>query len=247
MKRPAIILAALLCMASRHPDRMIRSDLALNVSFNRGDASDRSMHNHTPTLSNGAVITAGNRYVTLDGTNDLVSFPDAAADLIGTAFTISAWINPSSPGSAGRSICGRYDTTTNKRSFFAVLRYDAGGTPYQLAMYDAEGDAISFLWNATLPTSGWTHVVYTYSGAANPNEAVCYVNGAVITLTSRTKDAGFVAGSGFRDTGEPLFVGSNNNVTTAQFPFKGNLDDVRIYTRALTAAEVAAIYSSGRE
>lgn len=244
MRTPAIILCALLCMASRHPDRMVRSDIILNASFNRGDATTRSMVTHTPTLLNGAVVTAGNRYMTLDGTNDLLSYPDAAADAMGTEFSISAWFEPNAPGSSiGRAICGRYEATGTKRSFFSVLRYDTAGTPYQLALYDSSDWVLYFLWNATLPSSGWHHVVFTYSGAASPNEAACYVDGVALTRTTRSMDAGWVVGAGFRDSGEPIRFGAVNSVVNN--PFKGNLDDCRIYNRAMTANQAAALFSEG--
>jgi hypothetical protein len=45
------------------------------------------------------------------------------------------------------------------------------------------------------------------------------------------------------DRGKDLFVGRHGNDTTnaALYNFQGNIDEVRVYARALTANEIAAL------
>jgi hypothetical protein len=89
------------------------------------------------------------------------------------------------------------------------------------------------LLNAPTLTKGvWTHVAVTISG----NTGTLYVNGkTVATNTAMVLD--------------PVNVGTQKNYLGksqwAQDPlFNGLLDDVKFYTSALTAAQVAALAAS---
>jgi len=229
---------------SRHPDRMIRSDIALNVSFNRGDASDRSMFSRTPTLANGATVSG--RALVLDGTNDMLTFPDSASLDMPSAFTISAWVEPSSPGSAPRAIAGRYFPSGSNRSWYFGWRYDLAGTPLQFVVHPS-GTFLpyaEYLANTTLPTSGWHHTVAVWNSAnAAGSRAALYLDGSVVAISSVGSDGAYTP----YDTGLITTIGAWGTAASALSPWKGNMDDFRIYRRALSAAEVGAIYASGRD
>lgn len=244
MKRTAIILAALLCMASRHPDRMVRSDIVLNYSFNRGGLNSRDITGTSGTAAGNAVVTAGNRYLTLDGTGDWVTTSDAAGLDVGDDFSVSVWVQPNAPGTgATRVPVGRYLAGSNKRSWILSFRYADSPQRVYGVIGNGTGNPVLYVFNQTLPTSGWHHYVMVYSNSAGTgNRVKMYYNGAEMTLTSAAADAStspFATDIGVR-------IGNDNDGTAAT-AWKGDVDDVRIYNRAMTAAEAAAIYSSGRE
>lgn len=230
MKCTALILAALLCMASRHPDRMIRSDLILNASFNRGDGSDRSMYNNTPTLAGNAVITAGTRFLALDGTGDYLSFPDAdSLDMTGD-MSVSVWVKRNGSPAAAEAISAKYAASAGWLIFI-----DAAGK----ANFDGRTSGGAY---ATGPeTSGsicnnaWRHVCAVRSGA----NWILYLDGASVGSVSN--------GSHTFANSQPLSFGAYDAGSGFVSPLNGSIDDGRLYNRALSAAEVAAIYSSGRE
>ncbi len=245
MKRTALILAALLCMASRHPDRMIRSDILLNCSFNRGDGSTRSMVARTPTLTNGAVVTAGNRHLTLDGVNYYLSFPDSSDLSFGSAgtdspFTVMAWFKQSAnPGDFSKAIACKGTTANYEWDF--VCNGGAGIGP-RLVLYNAAASASISRYSSTkiTDTTTYHHVAGTYSGSKAASGIKIYTDGVQSDTTTLTSGsyAGMTNGTG------PLTIGMEH---PSSINFAGDIDDVRIYNRELTAAEVAAIYSSGRE
>ncbi len=243
MKRVALILAALLCMASRHPDRMIRSDILLNCSFNRGDGSTRSMVDRTPTLTNGAVVTAGNRYLTLDGANDYLSFPDADDLSFGNGgtdspFSISMWIKTTAPTTRQFLISKR---TLSVYEWQLEYRATAGaGLELVLAASNASAIISRYDAGRTLTSGQWYHVVATYSGGKTHGSIRLYQDGGRVDDTSGAAPSY----AGMSNTTNPVSIGC---LPTNVLPFAGDIDDVRIYNRELTAAEVAAIYSSGRE
>jgi hypothetical protein len=77
-----------------------------------------------------------------------------------------------------------------------------------------------------LPLDTWTHIAVTYDGAMQR----IYVNG--VEAGSRAQTGPIAVGNG------ALRIGGNNAFTD-EF-FSGVIDEVRIFNRALTAAEIRA-------
>jgi hypothetical protein len=73
--------------------------------------------------------------------------------------------------------------------------------------------------------NAWTHLALTYDRTA----IRLYVNGVLVRSTARTGAVATSAG--------PLRIGGNSRGEL----FTGQLDEVRVYNRALTAAEVVTI------
>jgi hypothetical protein len=82
----------------------------------------------------------------------------------------------------------------------------------------------------TPPTSQWFYLVFVRSGAT----VYCYYNGTQIG--SGTFTWSYPAGN--------TIIGIDGNY--ASYPFNGLIDDVRIYNRALSSAEISAIYNATR-
>jgi hypothetical protein len=81
-----------------------------------------------------------------------------------------------------------------------------------------------------LPLNQWSHLAIVFSGT----QVQFYVNGVLVS--TKTMSATLTA------RGNQLRLGADNN--TQQF-FKGLVDDVRVYNRTLTAAEVQSDMSAG--
>jgi hypothetical protein len=108
-------------------------------------------------------------------------------------------------------------------------------------LYLAEGKVYSHLihaWdknvirvNTKNPVSlnQWHHVFVTYDGSSKAAGVTIYVDGKPAPL-DRTHDAL----TGTIRTDRPLVIGRRS----ANAPFKGNIDEVRLYSRALSAGEV---------
>lgn len=246
MKRALkILLAGLLlaiCAGSRHPDRMPTWDLLLNVSFDRGDASDVSPLATTAGTLNGNAAVSG-RVVVLDGTGDYVSYADTAKLDLPSAFTVSCWFEPSTPGSVSRSICGKYNSTGNQRSYYIVAGYGVG---YWDVVISATGGtlsgttALNYRFSHTIPSSGWHHLACTVdTNAASGDRIRLWVDGAEVAETIVQNHSAFTPYNNSLALEVGTIAGGTNG-------WKGNLDDFRIYRRALSAAEVGSIYASGR-
>jgi hypothetical protein len=215
-------------------------DAGLLCSFNRGDVSDRSWGANTGTLNNGATVST---HLTLDGTNDNLSFPDSAGLDVGGTFSVSVWFQPSSPGSTERTLAGRYISSNPNRSWTFQLLYDVNamqgitcsdGTTATLALYQ---------FATTLPTTGWHHAVMVYDSTAGAGARMkAYMDGAAVNVSTIVLEGARVP----YDTGNVTTIGSYGSAASPLFPWKGDIDSVIIFRRALTANEVGAIYASGR-
>jgi hypothetical protein len=95
-------------------------------------------------------------------------------------------------------------------------------------------------WSVSAPSSmplsinTWYHVAFTYKDGGGTSNSILtlYINGiAVTTSTSRTTRGPIKTSSG-----EPLFIGWYDY-------FKGMIDEIRIYSRALSAEQISQRYS----
>ena len=181
------------------------------------DASGRG----NPGTISGATRNASGRFggaLAFDGVNDMVTVSDAASLDLTTGMTLEAWVNPSALGSAWRT---------------AMLK-EGGGLSYALYAHDGAGHSAGYIDQGTdrdvvspaaLPLNAWSHLAMSYDGTTMR----LYVNGAQVATRAQT--GAIVASTG------PLRFGGNS--VWGEW-FAGRLDELRVYNRALTAAEVAA-------
>ena len=163
-------------------------------------------------------------YLQFDGVDDVFVVADDASLDITAAITLEAWIRP--------------DTLSNSKAQDRVVNKT---TDYELTVstgdtgchFGSNGDV---QWRATIGglnrricggvlTPGvWQHIAGTYDG----NEVVLYVDGLAVASASRS---GQIA-----TNAEAVHLGNLANGSRA---FDGAIDDVRIWDRALDAAEIA--------
>lgn len=171
-------------------------------------------------------INAGSLH--LDDSNDRITLGtaiNAVLDPINT-FTVEAWVyNTSFMNTFGYnlgSIIGNYNTSSVDMQF--MLRRD--GTAYQLWVNDSNGTnfkAVSVSNIAVL--NQWQHV----AGVWNGSELRLYLNGVLVGTTTG------VTGSSFKSNLiNPIHIGTN----LSNEKYTGNLDEIRIWSRALTDAEL---------
>jgi hypothetical protein len=180
---------------------------------------DRSPAGNPGTV-NGPTRTAGGRFggaLSFDGVNDWVTVADANSLDLSSGLTLSAWLNPAVAGSAWRTV---------------MLKERSGGLSYALYGNTATGQPSGHVStpseSSTNGTSGlaagvWSHLATTYDGAT----LRLFVNG--VQVSSRGVIGSIPAGTG------ALRIGGNN-----VWPewFRGLIDEVRVYNRALPAAEL---------
>jgi Concanavalin A-like lectin/glucanases superfamily/Bacterial Ig-like domain/Bacterial Ig domain len=181
--------------------------------------ADNSANGNTGTIS-GAGWTSSGRFgsaLTFDGFDDLVTIADADMLDLTTAMTLEAWVRPTQMGGYRTVIMKEAATALD----YALYSDTSAARPrYQVQV---NGQLRGPSGPAQLPAGEWTHLAATYDGAV----LRLYVNGSQVASETRT---------GARPVSNgPLRIGG-----TLIYPeyFKGDIDEVRVYNRALTASEV---------
>lgn len=209
-----------------------------------GNGNDASGNGHHATVNGATLITLanGDGIYEFDGVDDYIELPhESAFDL--TSFTMSFWIKiPTLPASEGP-----YISDPGEWVFFSkgpvwgnyrlyVKRW--GGSSTGAIIYhhtDANGSHSSGSWSspATIAPSAysWRQVTVTFDGTLQ-----IYVNGSL--LQTETSIAAPLTNN------SPVQIGTAPDAEANDL-FTGQMNSFRIYSRALTAAEVAALYSNG--
>jgi hypothetical protein len=180
------------------------------------DGSGRGNHG---TIS-GAVRTTSGKFgsaLTFDGVNDWVTVPDSASLDPSTRATLEAWLFPTALGGSWRT---------------AVLKEQPGQLVYALYANNdlarpsghlfTTGDLFSN-GTAQLPLNAWSHLAMSWDGTTQR----LYVNGTQVASRA-------VGGTLVNSMGALRFGG--NGVWSEWFA--GRLDEIRVYDRALTQAEL---------
>lgn len=145
---------------------------------------------------------------------------------LNSAGTVAVWFNASYLDGTQRVLFSKGDFQNDRNGIVMSVR-DSVGITWELASASA---AMASATGVPLTTGRWYQVVLTWDGA----DVYAYLNASQIdhfpqTLTPIT-------------TVYPIRFG-NDNVIHRQY--RGAIDDVRIYNRALSAGEVSQLYSAG--
>jgi hypothetical protein len=185
--------------------------------------SDSSGTGNTGFISSATWTTSGRygRALSFDGTSSMITVNDSASLDLTNGMTLEAWVKPSSL-TGWRTIL--YKENPGVGLSWSLYASDSNAPP---AVYSAtDGN----LWRhvtgtAMLTLNAWTHVAGTYNGST----LKIYVNGVMVKSVAATGNMPITEG--------PLRIGGHS--LSSQF-FKGLIDEVRIYSRALSQTEIQA-------
>src|SRR2546423_8001787 len=175
---------------------------------------------------------------TFDGTNSFVAISNSIL-LQPSNFTIEAWVRFTGLDSSGNSASGDQSVifTQNSRSGdfegFDLGKGRSGGNDFFRFIVSSSAGVSAEIHSATLIATGvWYHI----AAVRGSNFTQLYVNGQM----ERQTNVSFA-----QDYGNlPLYFGTTGQ-SYWDHRFKGNLDEVAIYNRALSPNEIAAIYAAG--
>ncbi len=192
-------------------------------------AYDSSGYGNNGTI-NGASYTTGilGTALSFNGVNDYVNAGnDASLDAV-EEITISLWVKwvGNAGGAAYAQVVTRppnlrlwvYDT----RQILWTVDGATGGSHYLISTNDTAGKVTN---------SGWTHVVATFDTS---DTLKIYLNGVLNNSTAGPTQITGISGVNLRIG---AYYGS----------FNGLIDDVRIYTQALSTSEIQKHYAEGLE
>lgn len=198
----------------------------------RGDAADTSGHGRHGVV-HGATLTAdrfgaANAAYSFDGVNDFIEVappPDFAAD----ALSVSAWV---------RYAPRNFDGWTNS----IVAQDDGNDLDQSRRVFQLSTDSGHIVWHRMVgsrdPMSKrpvrpgeWTHAVAVHDRGVNR----LYIDGELQDTVEHKM---------WTNAAQPMHIG-RKGTPEVYFFFRGDIDDVRIYDRALTIDDIAALLHEG--
>tara|TARA_E500000305_G_C3992013_1_gene222487 strand:- start:376 stop:1125 length:750 start_codon:yes stop_codon:yes gene_type:complete len=205
--------------------------LGLGVASNSGLSSDSA------SMSRQAAF-ANTKSLDFDGTNDYVNTNYTLSTLFRGSFSFSYWVNLD----AGIAVSVGVEKGTH--SSFAIQHFNGNINVLHYSNSD-----IAFPGTSSTPISldTWHHVVVTVT--KNSGSATTYAIYVDNNLISYALLAGFTISESnhesFNASGEFLAIGASNDDGTPDTFVNGNMDEVAIFSEALSSSEVTAIYNSG--
>ena len=182
--------------------------------------------------------------LSFDGIDDVITVADATElqDVFDGVGTLEAWIFPLSAGETATATQGGIIAEKGVTPGAVGWRWDlASGATGANLLLRQRTTGTTGVWTTSAPElafSAWHHVVLVYNTTTMATPAM-YVNGAAATVAVTTAPTG----TRQSDVGYDLTIGNN---TTTAFTFDGRIDELALWTRALTAEEIRAHYYGGR-
>jgi hypothetical protein len=180
----------------------------------------------TGTFAAGVI---GNALSVPGVTGDYVALPSALLQTV-TSVTITVWVNVRTDHTWQRV----FDFGSGTGSYMFLSPHAGGSNVARFAITtNGNGNEQRLDAPALLPLGTWTHVAIVLGAGGG----TLYINGASVatnaSLTLRPSDLGAATQD---------WVGRSQ--WTADPPFDGQIDDLRIYASALTAGQITTIYTA---
>ncbi|MBT4065049.1 MAG: T9SS type A sorting domain-containing protein, partial [Candidatus Marinimicrobia bacterium] len=174
------------------------------------------------------IVSANAQYLEFDGTNDYIEATDNSFPMGSEVRTAAMWIKTTQTGEKYFFCYGKDDTQYQRWSIGISNGYNL--VEFNNASVHSEKIVNDGLWH---------HIAASYDGT-NMN---IYVDGSKeslsgdINVTFDTKSSGKV------------LIGDNSDtsVPAGSYRFKGSIDEVSVFNKALSADEILELYKSGSE
>lgn len=200
------------------------------------NAADSSWNGNAGTLTNSPTWVSNcprGNCISYQATNayTLLGTP-TALNLTGT-MSISCWIYPTVSDTQARGIVANLDAPGNLSQW--SLEY--GRTAQRIGAL-ANGASVAVTGSNDVSLNKWHYVAMTRSGSTGNWTYTLYLDGAL------DNSASGVANN--PNAQQSASIGRYGAFANDSFTFKGAIDDVRIYNRAITAQEVKDLYNAGQ-
>ena len=222
-------------------DGVCNEGLVAYYPFN-GNANDESGNGHDGTVVGATLSTDRcgnpNHAFSFDGQSDEIQVPHSDALNITGDITLSAWFN-----SVEEPLFRTDHTILTKRTpnpipgnfpYLIAINYVYGiPSDYKKPIFiSAANSSYQYLQSTSdITINTWNHMAAVVSS----NNLRIFINGVVVldTVINNQLRTGNTA---------PLLIGSGARTDPPAEQFKGQIDDVRIYNRALSFSEIQALY-----
>lgn len=198
------------------------------------DASDTSGNSNDGTLNGDASVSGG--VLTLDGTGDYVDAGSAASLDNMSQLSISFWGFWGTMPTALARIVTKASGNTTGWTLWSGKITGTYENALEFNVQDGGGGIGSWYADNVITATKWYHVSITWDGTGGAGAVKIYVDGNAKTVVRRNS-----AYSSHDDSANNVLIGIRSSFWDNAFD--GQLDDVRIYSRVLSASEITALYN----
>jgi hypothetical protein len=241
----------------------------INANSGSLGAAGTATNINVRSIMGGAVVGGNNAAAYFDSTaRTIVPWNEALNPDASKSFTIEAWFMPTSDKVAGRfvgpaPIMNRYSGAVANRQGWVYFQrnpddrgYENGQTDigWNFRMYSGSGGSVGVQVTSRKPykLGVWQHVVTVWD-VSNPDsrELIMYIDGEEAARATVTDPEAVVYTANTDDHGEEsvngaagLAIGSYNNTEAGANSFRGGVDEVAFYAKALTPEQIKAHYDN---
>ena len=192
---------------------------AWHFDENTGTTAHDSVAGHNGTISSaGWVSGIRGKALQFDGTTSQIEVPGAGFNPVGNGLSLSFWFRLNAAGDKGTFI-------------FQNLKYaasmDAQGR-IVFTVYTPAGYTLNSGTASRVLDTDWHHVALTYDGTTMK----IFLDGLMRTYASKSGN--------LQSSTADVYIGKQQNIN----PFKGTLDEMLVYNRALTDTEILQVFGS---
>lgn len=212
----------------------ISSGLTAYYSFDDisgSTAPDSSGNGYDGTITGGAVTVSGavGDALSFDGADDTVDIPHQLLASQTPDFSYSFYFKADVGGDDSQYLLAQSSSGTNNNDCFSVAYDNVAGSLKVLTTNAAQNARIT----SDIDATGWTHIAVTHSYSTN--ESKLYING--VAQTGYAMSCSQALASQFL-LGRSPWAGYNQQL-------QGSLDEVRIYSRILSDADIYDLATAG--
>lgn len=213
--------------------------LFARYTFDTGDGTDSGGQGLNASLIASPTFPAGkvNACISVNGSTQYAR--TAAFQGPQSAMTMMGWVNPTSVSSTQAIMC-QYNAGTGQGAYSQIFITATGviHARIQSSSTDTVYIGRSTAANA-LAAGSFQHVAMTWNGGSTNASIAIYVNGVQVDTTNDGGGTFTVPNS----AAVPLAIGGQQVSSAISSPFGGKIDEVQIFSTALTQAQIQAIMS----
>lgn len=203
-----------------------------------GDAKDSTPYGDNGIITGTTTVAdregKANGALRWQGSPDRVLIPDAPVLNPTSSMTVSTWFYANNVSTGVQRIVSKFASGGYSLYITGSGTVDGCGDNNLCAKVRVNGaDTYAIVPSSTLNNQNWYHLAMSYDGT----NVRLYINGSVAATSANTSGP-------ITTAAVPLCFGTNNATCGSNFLNAANIDDVRLYNRALTQSEIQNLYRS---